>query len=124
MIVSQKTATLVIGATNRPEKYGYKAVKSLLSHGHKVHAIGVRKGFIDDVEIQNEKVLFDDVDTVTLYINPTIQIEYYNYILQLKPRRVIFNPGTENYAFYPVLKAAGIAYEEACSLVLLHTRQY
>lgn len=116
--------TLVIGATNRPEKYAYLAVKSLQKHGHLVKALGIRHDYIDDVEIQTERTLFTDIDTVTLYINPTKQIDYYDYILQLKPKRVIFNPGTENEAFYPMLLAHGIRFEEACTLVLLSTGQY
>ena len=121
MIVS-KTATWLLLVPLIDRKIRLK--KSLLSPGHKVHAIGVRKGSIDDVEIQNEKVLFDDVETVNGYINPTIQIEYYDYILQLKPRRVIFFIRTENDAFYPVLKPQELHAHVTCSLVLLHTRQY
>ncbi|MEZ4911125.1 MAG: CoA-binding protein [Saprospiraceae bacterium] len=117
-------STLVIGAVNRPEKYAFLAVKSLLHHGHPVTALGIRSGYIEDIEIHTEKKIFENIDTITLYINPSIQIEYYDYILQTKPKRVVFNPGTENSEFYPILTANGILVEEACTLVLLSTGQY
>ena len=87
-------------------------------------AFGLRKGSVSGVEIATELEAYEDVDTVTLYLNPKRQKDYYNYIIGLKPKRVIFNPGTENPEFYEMLKANEIASEVACTLVLLSTNQY
>jgi hypothetical protein len=116
--------TLVIGATEKKEKYAYKAIHSLIGKSHQVVAIGARKGIALDVVINTENIDFKGIDTVTLYINPTIQKEYYSYIISLKPRRVIFNPGTENPEFYTLLNDNNIESEVACTLVLLATNQY
>ena len=116
--------TLVIGASNRPEKYAYKAVKSLLNNGHPVFAFGRMKSTIDEVEIENEWNPNWKVDTVTLYLNPQNQQEYYQKIIDLKPNRVIFNPGTENEIFQEMLQSHGISCEVACTLVLLSINEY
>lgn len=116
--------TLVIGATTNKERYAYKAIHNLVGKSHQVVAIGVKKGMALDVPIETEKLPFHGIDTVTLYSNPQRQKEYYDYIISLKPRRVIFNPGTENPEFYPILKENNIESEEACTLVLLATNQY
>ena len=92
--------TLVIGASANKERYSYKAIHSLVDKSHQVVAIGAKKGMAFDIPIETEKLDFHAVDTVTLYLNPKAQEEYYDYILSLKPRRVIFNPGTENPEFY------------------------
>jgi len=105
-------------------RYSNIAIKKLRSFEHPVLAIGLRKGQIEDVNIETEMVPFEEVNTVSLYLNPKRQESYYDYIISLKPERVIFNPGTENPNFYNLLKNEGIAYEEACTLVLLSTRQY
>lgn len=116
--------TLVIGATTNKERYAYKAIHNLIGKNHQVVAIGAKEGMAVDVKIETSKVHFQGIDTVTLYINPKVQVDYYDYVLSLKPRRVIFNPGTENPDFYSILTANGIAYEVACTLVLLATNQY
>ncbi len=116
--------TLVIGASNRPEKYAYKAVKSLLNHGHSVCAFGRMKSQIDGIEIETEWNPNWKVDTVTLYLNPQNQVEYYQKIIDLKPKRVIFNPGTENETFQDLLESNGISTEIACTLVLLSINEY
>lgn len=116
--------TLVIGATTNKERYAYKAIHNLVGKSHQVVALGIKEGMALDVKIETEKKQFLGVDTVTLYVNPKNQKEYYDYILSLKPRRVIFNPGTENAEFYEILKANNIGYEESCTLVLLATNQY
>lgn len=116
--------TLVIGATTNKERYAYKAIHSLIDKSHQVVAIGSKPGMALDVTIETEKKPFKGVDTVTLYINPKIQENYYKYIVSLKPRRVIFNPGTENPEFYAILEQNHIQYETACTLVLLATNQY
>lgn len=116
--------TLVIGASTNPERYSYKAINSLLNHKHEVVAIGNKTGTISGVEIRKEKKLFADVDTVTLYLSAKNQLEFYDYILELKPKRVIFNPGTENPEFFAILEKNNIQVEVACTLVLLATNQY
>ena len=119
-----KKTTLVLGASVNTERYSNKAIQRLRVNNYKVFAIGAKNGTVLDVNIEKEKVLFEDVNTVTLYLNPTRQKEYYNYVLELKPRRVIFNPGTENLEFEKVLKESGIETEIACTLVLLSINQY
>lgn len=116
--------TLVIGASTNPERYAYKATKALLNSGHSVTALGLREGEIDGVTIHTQKELFPNIDTVTLYVSAKNQGEYMDYIKQLKPRRVIFNPGTENQEALQEFEAAGIQCEEACTLVLLSIDQY
>jgi uncharacterized protein len=116
--------TLIIGASENPERYSNKAIRALVHHHHDVVAIGLRTGEVAGVSFNSEKKAFKDVDTVTMYLGPKNQPEYYSYILGLKPRRVIFNPGTENPEFISQLKAAGIYPEVACTLVLLATGQY
>jgi predicted CoA-binding protein len=116
--------TLVLGASLNKERYAYKAIHSLVDKSHQVVAIGAKKGKAFDVSIETEQLKFQAIDTITLYLNPIAQEAYYDYILSLNPRRVIFNPGTENPAFYKLLEAHTIQYEVACTLVLLATNQY
>ena len=116
--------TLVLGATTKPERYAFKAVTMLVEHGHSVLAIGQNAGEVAGIKIQTKAIPLKNIDTVTLYLNPLRQREYYNYIIEAQPKRVIFNPGTENPEFYQLLKSNGIAVEVACTLVLLATNQY
>lgn len=116
--------TLVLGASQNPARYSYLAINKLRSHQHPVVAIGRKKGKVLDVEIDTEKKPMDTVDTVTLYLNSTHQKEYYDYILSLQPKRIIFNPGAENDELYNLAKTNGIQPMEACTLVLLSTGQY
>jgi len=116
--------TLVIGASENADRYSNKAIKALVTHDHEVVAIGLRKGKVSGISFDAEKKDFENIDTVTLYVGPQNQPEYYAYILYLKPHRVIFNPGTENPEFIEQLKAAGIYPKIACTLVLLATGQY
>ncbi|MGB2476149.1 MAG: CoA-binding protein [Flavobacteriaceae bacterium] len=116
--------TLVIGASTNPERYAYKAIEKLKSKAHEVVALGRRTGEVAGVSIQTEKRLFAEVDTVSLYLSPDRQINYYDYIIALNPRRVLFNPGTENQAFEARLKQHQIDAQRACTLVLLATNQY
>lgn len=87
-------------------------------------AIGLRKGEVEGVKIETEKIPFQDIDTVTLYLGPPRQEEYYDYIVSLDPKRVIFNPGTENQEFYEILRKNNIEVEVACTLIMLGTNQY
>ena len=116
--------TLVIGASLKTHRYSNIAIRRLVEKGHDVVAIGLRKGIVAGIEIEVEKLNFKGIDTVTLYINPSRQPAYYEYILSLNPKRVIFNPGTENMDFVKLLVAQDIHAEIACSLVLLSTGQF
>ena len=119
-----KKKTLVIGASENIERYSNLAIKKLLKNDHPVVAIGNRKGVINDIVIETEKKPFENIDTVTLYLNSSRQKEYHDYILSLKPKRIIFNPGAENDILEKLAKEKGIFTQEACTLVLLSTNQY
>jgi len=116
--------TLVLGASDNPARYSYLAIHKLRSKGHPVEAIGLRKVKVADVEVDVEKKPYQGIDTVTMYLNPRNQKEYYDYILSLHPKRVIFNPGAENDELEKLLKSNGIEVAEACTLVLLSTAQF
>lgn len=116
--------TLVLGATPKPEKYAAIAITKLVEKGHSVLAIGQNAGEVAGIKIQTKAIPLKNIDTVTLYLNPLRQRDYYNYIIETKPKRVIFNPGTENPEFYQLLKSNAIEVEVACTLVLLATDQY
>lgn len=119
-----KSTTLVFGASVKPDRYSHMAVAKLRNYKHDVVAFGMSSGEVSGVEIDTELITYKDVDTITLYMNPKRQKTYYNYLIGLKPRRVLFNPGTENPEFYAELRKHNITYEEACTLVLLSTNQY
>lgn len=116
--------TVVLGASTNPERYSYLAVDKLRTKGHDVIAIGKREGRISDVDIVTSQIPLDNVDTVTLYLNPHHQTAYYNYIFSIHPKRIIFNPGAENEELASLAKEKGILTQEACTLVLLSTGQY
>ncbi|MGQ1948109.1 CoA-binding protein [Geofilum sp. OHC36d9] len=119
-----RNKTLIIGASINPERYSYKAAEKLLAHKHEIYLIGNRAGVLFGNEITKNHPAYTDVDTVTMYVSAKNQTGYYDYILSLKPRRVIFNPGTENKEFAKQLEEQGIIAEEACTLVLLSTNSY
>ncbi|PWI31438.1 CoA-binding protein [Flavobacteriaceae bacterium LYZ1037] len=119
-----KKKTLVLGASLNASRYSNIAVNRLVQSGHEVFAIGLKQGTVNGVQIDTDLMPYKDIDTVTLYLNPNNQKAYYDYILSLKPNRVIFNPGTENPEFYNILKMHEIDFEVACTLVLLSTNQY
>lgn len=116
--------TLVLGASEDPARYSYLAIQRLEAAGYPVMAIGRKIGKVGNVSIQTEITSIANIDTVTLYINADIQAAYLQFLINLRPRRVIFNPGTENEGLAQQLTAAGIAVQEACTLVLLATGQY
>lgn len=116
--------TLIIGATPNPSRYAYRAAHMLKSKGHSIINIGIKTGDLAGVAIERPEKIHDDVHTVTLYIGPALQDGYFDYIVETNPKRVIFNPGTENEKLEAVLKANGIESVEACTLVLLSTGQY
>ncbi len=119
-----KKKTLVLGASLNPSRYSYLAIKRLVSHGQPTVAVGLKKGNVAGVDIENDLEDFEDVDTVTLYLNPQRQKQYYDYILSLRPNRVIFNPGTENPELFQLLRGKNIEIEIACTLIMLSTNQY
>lgn len=119
-----KKKTLVLGASDNPSRYSYLAVQRLRNHGHPVAAVGRKHSFVSDIEINTEKKQFHNIDTVTIYLNPQHQQEYYDYILSLQPKRIIFNPGAENDELELLAKKNGIIAIDACTLVLLSTNQY
>ncbi|MBN1650987.1 MAG: CoA-binding protein [Bacteroidales bacterium] len=116
--------TLVIGASPKPERYAYKAVNMLKEYGHPVVAVGSREAMIGDTKILTGLPQFKDIDTVTLYVGPANQPVFYDYILDLKPRRIIFNPGTSNTYFKNKAEEKGIEVIEACTLVLLSSAKF
>jgi predicted CoA-binding protein len=116
--------TLVLGATTNPSRYSYLAINKLRSEGHDVVAIGRRTGKVNDVEVVNEEKTIENLDTVTLYLNANNQKQYYNYILEQKPKRIIFNPGAENEELEQLARENQIDTQHACTLVLLSTHQY
>jgi len=119
-----KKKTLVLGASGNPSRYSYLALQRLESHQHPVVALGKRKTIVGSIPIETEKKAWEGIDTVTLYLNALHQKEYYDYILSLKPKRIIFNPGAENDELAALAKQNNIQPLEACTLVLLSTSQY
>lgn len=122
MAASKKT--VVLGASNNPSRYSYLAMNRLQAHKHPVVAVGRRASTVAGIQIHNGQVTEEGVDTVTLYLNPKNQVEYYDYILGLQPKRIIFNPGTENDELIRMAKEKGIEPVIACTLVMLATGQY
>ncbi len=119
-----KKKTLIIGATPNPSRYAYKAAHKLVQHGHPIVNVGVKKGEAANNPIEKPEKIHPDIDTITLYINPTNQKELYQYILDTKPKRIIFNPGTENPELERKAQEQGIETLEACTLVLLSINQF
>lgn len=119
-----KKKTLVIGASIKPERYSNKAIRALQKHEHPVVAIAPREGEVLGINFDTQNVAYQDIDTVTMYIGPDRQPEFYDYLIGLNPKRIIFNPGTENKEFEEKLGKAEIQYEEACTLVLLSVGAY
>ena len=116
--------TLVLGASDNPSRYSYLAINKLRQYGHPVLAVGRKETTVADVKIKKKPVQATDINTVTIYMNPFHQKEFYNYILSLQPKRIIFNPGTENDELEKLAAEKGIETLEACTLVMLGTGQY
>ena len=116
--------TLVLGASDNPARYSFRAVHMLKNHGHDVVPVGIRKGEVAGMAIHTDRPQATDVDTVTLYVGPQNQPDWYDYILDLQPKRILFNPGTENPELERLAQQRGIQTEEACTLVLLSIGQY
>ena len=113
--------TVIIGATPDPSRFAYRAAHMLTNYGHTIVPIGLKKGQVAGEEIQDirQQPQVEDVDTVTLYVNPTNQQPWYDYLLQLSPNRIIFNPGTENPELAKKAEAQGIEAVNHCTLVML-----
>jgi predicted CoA-binding protein len=117
--------TIVLGASTNETRYSNKAVKALKRNGFEVVPISIKKGAIEGITILNGEPKVKDVHTVTLYMNPIRQEPYYDYIVNdLNPKRIIFNPGTENAELIRLANEQGIETEIACTLVMLSVGNY
>lgn len=117
--------TLVLGASTNPERYSNIATLRLLKYNYPVYPVGLRAGKIAHLDILTNQPVLTEIDTVTLYVGPKNQPVYYDYILNvIKPKRIIFNPGTENPELAKRAQDLDIETEEACTLVLLATNAY
>jgi uncharacterized protein len=121
--MNEKT-TLVLGASENPERYANKAIRALRRKGIPVFAIGLRPGKVMDVDIIKGRPELKNIDTVTLYLSHKNQEQYYDYILSLHPKRIIYNPGAENAELEALAEKNNIENMEACTLVLLATEQF
>jgi predicted CoA-binding protein len=115
---------LVYGASIKPIRYSNIAMKMLKEYNHEILAIGGKKGEVEGIEIQTGQPELEDIHTITLYVGPARQVDHYDYLLRLSPKRIIFNPGTENLEFERMCTEAGIYAQSACTLVLLRTGQF
>jgi predicted CoA-binding protein len=122
--MSKNKPTVVIGASPNSDRYSYKATISLQQHQQPVFPIGIRNGQINGLDIITNKPALENIDTVTLYVGPDNQDPWIDYIFSLNPKRIIFNPGTENPEFEALAESKGIEALEACTLVLLSINQY
>ena len=116
--------TLVIGASEKPDRYSNMAIRRLRAAGHPVVALGLKKGKVEDVEIHTGHPILTDIHTVTLYVGPQHQSSLFDYLGSIHPQRIIFNPGTENESLMEQLRAGGMEVNQACTLVMLSTGQY
>ena len=119
-----KKKTVIIGASENPERYAFLAANRLVQYGHPIVNLGKKEGTVAGEPILTNKPTLDDVDTVTLYVNPTHQKEWYDYILSLHPKRIIFNPNTENPELEKFAQEKGIETVKGCTLVMLGSRQF
>jgi predicted CoA-binding protein len=122
--MSKNKTTVVVGASPNADRYSNRATLSLQKHGHTVYPVGIRNGKINGLDIITNKPVIEDVDTVTLYVGPDNQPAWMDYIISLNPKRVIFNPGTENREFESLVESKGIEAMHACTLVLLSINEY
>lgn len=117
--------TLILGASPKPDRYAYRAAENLLSKGHEIVLLGNKKNASAlEHPIHTEAKPWTDIDTVTLYLRASRQEQYYDYLLNLAPRRIIFNPGTENPELQRLARQAGIETVEGCTLVMLNIGNY
>jgi uncharacterized protein len=116
--------TLVLGASTNQGRYSNLAANKLVRSGHAIVNVGLREGEVAGVPIEKPETIHNDIDTITLYVGPQHQEELYDYIIKTNPKRLIFNPGTENSKLRRMANEKGIETEYACTLVLLSIGQY
>ena len=116
--------TVVIGASPNESRYSNMATQRLLNNNHEVVPLGIREGKIANLDIITERPELSDIHSVTMYVGKQRQADWYDYILSLNPKRVIFNPGTENAEFAQILREKNIEVVENCTLVMLATSQF
>lgn len=116
--------TLVLGASHKADRYSNRAIKKLLSYHHEVVAIGMRECTIESVQVQKGQPAFEGIHTITLYMNPNNQEQFLDYLIDLEPKRIIFNPGTWNPKLEKMAREAGIETEEDCTLMMLDAGLY
>jgi uncharacterized protein len=119
-----KKATLILGASSNPDRYAYKALVALQRQGHPIYLVGNKKVEVGGLTIEKDFPQSTTIDTITMYLSAKNQENYYDKIIQLKPKRVLFNPGAENVSFSNLLNKNGIETENACTLVLLSIGAY
>src|SRR4030042_2580533 len=119
-----KKTVVVLGASPNPDRYSHKAVKSLIKRNYHVIAVGKRQGEIQNISIVTGKPDIKNVYTILMYIGPKNQPQYYDYILRLNPKRIIFNPGTENYELGNLAAKNNIECIFECALVMLNDRTF
>jgi hypothetical protein len=124
MFTAHPKKILILGASANPSRYSYMAALKLHKEGHPIVLIGARNGEVLGHPIIIDKTVFSDIHTVTVYLSTTNQREYYDYLLELHPQRVIFNPGAENPELERLLSLNSVQTMRACTLVLLSSRQY
>ncbi|MBN2616287.1 MAG: CoA-binding protein [Bacteroidales bacterium] len=122
--MGEHKTTLVIGASEKPERFSNKAIRKLVSYGHPVEAIGLRNGDVSGISIQTGFPHLENIHTVTMYVGPARQLQYYSYLLGLNPKRIIFNPGTENSEFMQKAEKQGIEVVPDCTLVMLDSGSF
>ena len=124
----KKENVIVLGASSKEERYSFKAVSSLIEHGHMAIPVHPREKEVAGLKCFNNlsdvEKMFPQIDTVTIYVNPQISMELSKEILKLRPKRVIFNPGSENRDLMEILKQNNVDVLEACTLVLLNIGEY
>jgi len=116
--------TLILGASTNPERYAYRAAQELTANGYEIVPVGIRSGEVFGKSIITDKSIQPDIDTITLYLGVQHQSDWYDYILDTKPERIIFNPGTENAELSQLAEHQGIEVEFACTLVMLSVGNY
>lgn len=117
--------TIILGATTNPNRYAYKAGYQLTTYGHEIFPVGIKEGIFFNKQIeQNKEIIYNNIDTITLYIGANHQPEWYDYIIKTNPKRIIFNPGTENEALVELAQKNKIECIEACTLVMLSIGNY
>jgi predicted CoA-binding protein len=116
--------TLILGASTNPSRYANMAASRLAIHGHPIVNVGMKKGEVANQPIEKPEIIHRDIDTITMYVGPQNQKDLYDYVIKTKPKRIIFNPGSENEELEKLAKENGIQTIEACTLVLLSTNQY